>query len=62
MSINGMATISDLPPPEVGEHSDKVIRELGFDEDEISDMFDNGLIAAHCPILGSKSPSNGSSG
>jgi len=47
MSINGMPTISDLPPPEVGEHSDKVIRELGFDEDEISDMFDNGLIASH---------------
>jgi crotonobetainyl-CoA:carnitine CoA-transferase CaiB-like acyl-CoA transferase len=33
------------PVPKVGEHSIKILEELGMDEDEIKDLFDQEVVS-----------------
>ena len=34
----------ELPPPDIGEHNDPVLRDLGFSDDDIAAMRDSGAI------------------
>jgi crotonobetainyl-CoA:carnitine CoA-transferase CaiB-like acyl-CoA transferase len=40
---------ANLPPPEMGEHSIDLLRELGFDETQISALTKSGAVEAYIP-------------
>jgi len=40
------AVLPNLPPPELGEHSTAILRELGYDESECAQLFAKGAVRA----------------
>ena len=34
-----------IPVPKVGEHSDQILKELGLDDEEIRDLFNEGVVS-----------------
>ena len=49
MSFNGMTAKLDRAPPLIGQHSVEILRELGFDENEVDAMQARQLIACAPP-------------
>ena len=46
ISIDGARPGLTINPPEIGEHSEDVLRSLGLSEDEIARLIENGLVEA----------------
>ncbi|MCR9194817.1 MAG: CoA transferase, partial [Hyphomonas sp.] len=44
VAIDGNRPGLTLNPPEIGEHSEEVLKTLGLSESEISDLIDRGLV------------------
>ena len=42
VQVAGVAKVSPSRAPHLGEHSDAVLRELGFSSDEVSGLFASG--------------------
>ncbi len=47
IAIDGARPGLTINPPEIGEHSETVLRDLGLSEREISDLVERGLVDAH---------------
>lgn len=44
LSLDGRRSAQDLLPPELGEHSDAIMAELGYDEAEIAALREKGIL------------------
>lgn len=44
VSITGPQSETDLPPPTIGEHTDRILTELGYGNDEIAALRGDGII------------------
>jgi crotonobetainyl-CoA:carnitine CoA-transferase CaiB-like acyl-CoA transferase len=45
VSINGIRTVQHVPPPLLGEHTDAILAELGYSQDEVATMRLKNIIA-----------------
>ncbi|WP_236794236.1 CaiB/BaiF CoA-transferase family protein [Amycolatopsis sp. GM8] len=43
--ISGLAAVNELGPPLLGEHTDQILADLGFDADRRRNLRDNGTVA-----------------
>ncbi|MET1160797.1 MAG: CaiB/BaiF CoA-transferase family protein [Thermoprotei archaeon] len=43
-TINGEKPLSNTPPPELGEHTRRVLRELGYSDEEINELIKEGVV------------------
>ena len=44
VNVEGVARVGVLRAPDIGEHTDEVLAELGYDIDAISDLRQNGIV------------------
>ncbi|MBT4161100.1 MAG: CoA transferase [Gammaproteobacteria bacterium] len=49
VNVNGLARVGATRAPEIGEHTDEVLAELGFDKSTIKSMHDKGIVGCHQP-------------
>jgi len=45
VSINGIRTAQHVPPPLLGEHTDAILAELGYSEDEVASLRERKIVA-----------------
>ena len=45
ISRDGVRPVPRLPPPEVGEHTDEVLAELGYSNDQVAGLRASGVVA-----------------
>jgi crotonobetainyl-CoA:carnitine CoA-transferase CaiB-like acyl-CoA transferase len=45
ISINGVRTVQNVPPPRLGEHTDAILTELGYSPDEVTRLREKKIIA-----------------
>ncbi|GAC1579324.1 MAG: CaiB/BaiF CoA-transferase family protein [Candidatus Dormibacteria bacterium] len=45
ISRDGVRPVPRLPPPELGEHTDEVLRELGYNAEQVTDLRASGVVA-----------------
>ena len=48
--MHGVAKVPAKRAPEIGEHNEEVLKELGFDAAEIEDLRAGGAVAAPRPM------------
>lgn len=46
MQVTDVEQQSDLPPPRIGEHSASVLSQLGYSQEDIDRMINNGCVAS----------------
>ena len=52
LALTGSAKVPPRPGAEVGEHSQAVLRSLGYDDHEIRALFEASVVSSSSPLEG----------